>query len=898
MKKKKLISLLLAGTLSVALFITSMPAQIVRADEEYESELLGEGEENPEERPVEAPDTGFMYVSPINLSFGTQTIGGDSDSQRIGITNNGYKSHTFNYVLNDAAGAFNVSFDSSLSYEPGDTAYMQVSFNPYASEGFHDATLNIQGYDSTGYIESQSVYLSIELVNKSPQITNVLVTPQQISATAGANIYFNAAVEGLNNPNRDVTWSVRNNYDSSTHITQSGELIIGGNETSEELYVTATSVQDPNWSDVAVVKVAREKFTISTQPSPSNGGTTAGGGTFNRGDSTTIYASNANGFNFDGWYLNGNKVSGNNEYRVNGINANQTYEARFVQNQVYVKVKKNIDDGGKVTDSQNIKMGSNITLNATPNKGYKFDCWKENDKNVSSSPSFQINNITTNRTFTACFARNEYKISLSAYPEKAGVVEGAGYYAVGKDGVIKATPVEGYEFVNWTENGVPFSTSNKVTVSKIGKDYNFVANFKKKDVKMYTMLSAVTSNHGVILPSGNTQAQQGSSLVYTIAANDGYRISNVAVDGKQVGAVSSYTFNNINANHQIAVAFVPIEQPKKTSNTQSTETKKTETKKTETKKPVEQKVVIETIPEVEPQKVSDTEVYEEVEPEQIIIDADMPDQGSDEDLLEHVQATGALQTLNLTEEEAIAKINAKDSRDIYEAALVNGDLKVTINNDYADSYQETMYSSYYNNVSVPNFEDVLDALLTTDQKLKIAKGESQYEINLNILDADDQMSVVNKQLIQDMKGKDMAIGTYFNILLMQDFEGVSSLISELPHPMTMVMNVPEKFKSDDRTYSIIRLHMEKDGSMSVTELKDEDNDPNTVTFTTDKFSYYALGFRDSVNGVSTLLQAKTGDARANVLILLTLLVLVAIVVTVIVYVVQYIRRPRRYRRRR
>ena len=331
-----------------------------------------------------------------------------------------------------------------------------------------------------------------------------------------------------------------------------------------------------------------------------------------------------------------------------------------------------------------------------------------------------------------------------------------------------------------------------------------------------------------------------------------------------------------------------------------TETKKAETKKTETKtddaektsEELKEKVpVIEIIPETAPEEISDSEFYKEVDQEQLVVDFDMPDEGSDEDVLEHTELTGSLQALNITEEEAIEKINSGDSKDIYETALSLGDLKVTINNDYADNYQETMYSSYYNNISVPNFESVLDSLLTSEQKLKIAKGESPYEINLNIINAENQMSIIDKQLIQDKKGSDMAIGTFFDILLMQDYEGVSSMISELPSPMTMVMNIPEEYISTDRTYSIIRLHREKNGKMSVAELPDEDTNPSTITFTTDKFSYYGLAFRDS-NGIDLAMKAKTGEARASLLIVLILIVVLAAMTMVVFYLVLGLKRAK------
>jgi hypothetical protein len=47
----------------------------------------------------------------------------------------------------------------------------------------------------------------------------------------------------------------------------------------------------------------------------------------------------------------------------------------------------------------------------------------------------------------------------------------------------------------------------------------------------------------------------GSGKAFTITANSGYSISDVAVDGRSVGAVSSYSFSNVTSNHSITASF-------------------------------------------------------------------------------------------------------------------------------------------------------------------------------------------------------------------------------------------------------------------------------------------------------------------------------------------------------
>jgi hypothetical protein len=51
---------------------------------------------------------------------------------------------------------------------------------------------------------------------------------------------------------------------------------------------------------------------------------------------------------------------------------------------------------------------------------------------------------------------------------------------------------------------------------------------------------------------------RGASAVFTITPDAGYQVSGVIVDGSQKGAITSYTFTNITANHTITAYFKPM----------------------------------------------------------------------------------------------------------------------------------------------------------------------------------------------------------------------------------------------------------------------------------------------------------------------------------------------------
>ena len=68
-------------------------------------------------------------------------------------------------------------------------------------------------------------------------------------------------------------------------------------------------------------------------------------------------------------------------------------------------------------------------------------------------------------------------------------------------------------------------------------------------------INATAGTGGSISPSGAVTVNEGNSQTFTITPASGYAISDVKVDGRSVGAVSSYPFTNVTANHTIHASF-------------------------------------------------------------------------------------------------------------------------------------------------------------------------------------------------------------------------------------------------------------------------------------------------------------------------------------------------------
>ena len=71
----------------------------------------------------------------------------------------------------------------------------------------------------------------------------------------------------------------------------------------------------------------------------------------------------------------------------------------------------------------------------------------------------------------------------------------------------------------------------------------------------YYIIRATAGAGGSITPSGDVSVRAGANQTFTITPNRGYAVSDVKIDGRSIGAVRSYTFENISASHTIEVQF-------------------------------------------------------------------------------------------------------------------------------------------------------------------------------------------------------------------------------------------------------------------------------------------------------------------------------------------------------
>ena len=223
--------------------------------------------------------------------------------------------------------------------------------------------------------------------------------------------------------------------------------------------------------------------------------------------------------------------------------------------------------GGKLGGSTDtiqiiVKNGSKFTAPASDgltrpdgNTGRYF-MWLGSDRNLYA-PGESVPEVVT--TLTAQWTVNQYTIT---YDLAGGTVEGnPNTYTIETVAFTLKNPTKsGYTFTGWSGTGLDGENNMTVTIptgSTGNRTYkaHWRYNGSGHSYSYYT-IKATAGAGGSISPSGNVSVREGRDRTFTITPDKGYAISNVKIDGKSIGAVKSYTFENVRRTHTIEVIFM------------------------------------------------------------------------------------------------------------------------------------------------------------------------------------------------------------------------------------------------------------------------------------------------------------------------------------------------------
>ena len=369
-----------------------------------------------------------------------------------------------------------------------------------------------------------------------------------VTASAGANgsISPSGSVAASNGSTMQFTVMPNSGYTASVGGTCGGTL--SGNTYTTNPITTSCTVS---------ASFAANTYTV-TSSAGSNGSISPMGSVTASSGSTKQFTVTPNtGYTASVGGTCGGTLSGNT-YTTNPITTNCSVSATFAAANTYT-ITASAGSNGAISPSgscsANLRVEQNLCnctgcrLPGSRCAGRRHLGWSSHQLYLFQyhHQPYSLGNFYTQR----CNSRITHIITASAGSNGSITPAGSVTASSGSTKQFTVTPDSGYTAsVGGTCGGTLSGntyTTNPTTV-------NCTVSAAFAPVTAYT-ISATVKGSGSISPSGAVNVPTGSNKAFIITPAAYYRVSGVTVDGKSVGAVSSYIFTNVNANHTIEATF-------------------------------------------------------------------------------------------------------------------------------------------------------------------------------------------------------------------------------------------------------------------------------------------------------------------------------------------------------
>lgn len=209
-------------------------------------------------------------------------------------------------------------------------------------------------------------------------------------------------------------------------------------------------------------------------------------------------------------------------------------------------------------------QGNSQSFAIAADNGYEIEAVLVDDTFVGTAAQYTFPAVSSSHTISASFVPVTYHIT---YDLDGGTLETANpdTYTIESETFSLAAPTrDGYTFTGWTGTGLTEPTKEVTIETGATGERTYTATWSKNHSgggnKTYA-IRAEAADGGHISPSGTVMVGQGYDETFVITADDGYQIAEVLVDGENVGAVRSYTFEDVQKAHTISAAFEPADAP-------------------------------------------------------------------------------------------------------------------------------------------------------------------------------------------------------------------------------------------------------------------------------------------------------------------------------------------------
>jgi len=212
---------------------------------------------------------------------------------------------------------------------------------------------------------------------------------------------------------------------------------------------------------------------------------------------------------------------------------------------------------GSISPSGTVRVtqGDDQTFTIVPDGGFEVDTVLVDGASAGAATSVTFNNVTADHSISVTF-KPLPDYTLTATAGDHGTISPSGSLTVhqGDDQTFTMVPDIGYQVADVLVDGVSQGAVTSITFNNIGSDHAVSVSFEPRTY----IISAGADTGGSITPAGSVAVLFEGSQTFTITPDLTYEVSEVLVDGISQGAITTYTFANVNQDHTILARFAII----------------------------------------------------------------------------------------------------------------------------------------------------------------------------------------------------------------------------------------------------------------------------------------------------------------------------------------------------
>jgi hypothetical protein len=440
----------------------------------------------------------------------------------------------------------------SIAWDPGTgpiagyNVYYGVSTGQYTNslDAGNNLSCTLQNLSSSTYYIAALDYDVNH--NESGLSTELVIQPLTASAATGGSITPGGSFFVMQGANQTFNIAPNANY----HIA---DVQVDGNSVGPVSSYTATAVSAPH-SIAATFAANITSYTI-TASAGANGSISPSGTVSVASGAAQIFSIIPSaGYHVATVTVDGSSVGAVTSYPFSNVTANHTIAATFAVNTWTITASAGANGSISPSGTVSVANGAAQTFSIIPSAGYHVATVTVDGSSVGAVTSYPFSNVTANHTIAATFAINTWTITASAGANGSISPSGTVSVASGAAQTFTITPATGYHVATVTVDGSSVGAVTSYPFNNVTANHTIAATFA---VNPYAITASAGAN-GSISPSGKVSVASGATQAFTITPAANHKISGVKVDGKSIGAVSSYTFTNIAANHTISASFASI----------------------------------------------------------------------------------------------------------------------------------------------------------------------------------------------------------------------------------------------------------------------------------------------------------------------------------------------------